>query len=331
MKKIALEEAMMPDDYFKIIPEEMFNKEMYLLKAYELDLIEKRLEIMDEVGLETTILSVSSPGIQCIKDEKQAIKLAKKWNDYLYQGIKDHPTRLRGFACLAMSDVDEACKEAKRCIEELGFVGIMINDFTSTTNGKNIYYDDPKYLKFWKTIENLNVPVYMHPRGYHITNSNSDFYLKYPEMTGSAWGFHVQIAEHLLRLILSGLFDKCPKLQIIAGHMGEMLPFWVRRMDHRLNYAAKSWHYDVDVERSPRAYTVEHYLKNNFYITTSGFFDTPALMHNIEIMGINRICFSIDYPYENSRFAVDWLEKLDLSPEKINKIAYENAKRLLRI
>ena len=154
-------------------------------------------------------------------------------------------------------------------------------------------------------------------------------YHQYPELQGSEWGFHIETGEHVLRLILSGLFDHFPKLKIVIGHMGELVTFWSRRIDHRLD--EEGWRLRDETAMRKRAYPITHYLKQNVTVTTSGYFCDAALRHVIDVVGIDKVCFSVDYPYENCRLACDWMDNLAMDQGDKEKIAYINAEKLLKI
>ncbi|MDG2348709.1 MAG: amidohydrolase family protein [Gammaproteobacteria bacterium] len=329
MKKIALEEAMMPPNLIEKLGSHLVNKSLIKLKDDLIDLTAKRIDVMDEFDIEKTILSLTSPGLEGINDSNKTIDCAIAWNDHLAEGIANHTNRLRGFATLPMNHPEAAAKELERCIKELGFVGALVNGFTDAGGIDPLHYDDKSYLPFWQTIEKLDVPFYIHPRNPLSPKNQSEFYDDFPQIIGSQWGFHVETGEHALGLILSGLFDACPKLNIVIGHMGEMITFWARRVDHRLQMEKQEILSAFTGE--PLKHSVEHYLRKNFHITTSGFFDDASLIHNIDVMGIDRICFSIDYPYEQTKTACDWFDKLQLSEADKFKIAYENAAKLLKI
>ena len=329
MKKIALEEAMMPPDLIDKLGSHLVNKSLVKLKDELIDLTGKRIDVMDKFDIEKTILSLTSPGLEGISDSNKTIDCAIAWNDHLAEGIINHSDRLKGFATLPMNHPDAAAKELERCIKELGFVGALVNGFTDAGGIEPLHYDKKAYLPFWQTIENLDVPFYIHPRNPMSSKHYNELYYDYPQLIGSQWGFHVDTGEHTLGLILSGLFDVCPKLKIVIGHMGELVTFWARRIDHRLRVEQQQILSVFTGE--PLKHSVEHYLRHNFHITTSGFFDDASLIHNIDVIGIDRICFSIDYPYEDSKIACDWLENVPLSEEDKFKLAYENAAKLLKI
>lgn len=325
MKKIALEEAFAVSGIEKLTPGSLSLREFTQKMPKLIDLAGMRLQAMDEGEVEISVLSATSPGIQGIVDAEQERPLARQWNDYLAEAVARHPTRFRGFAALPMRDPQAAIEELTRAVRQLGMVGAMINGYDNSGNGSPIYFDAPEYLDFWKAAASLDVPVYLHPRTAPPDRITT--YAGYPELRGAAWGFHVETGEHVLRMIMSGLFDKVPSLRLVLGHMGEILPFWAWRIDHRI--AVEGWDQWAVENGRGRKHTVTEYLKRNVTLTTSGVFDTPALHHAISVMGYERILFSIDYPYEDSREACDWLDGLDLPRHVKEAIAYRNAQTFL--
>lgn len=328
MKKIAIEEA------FAVRGVENFTPQLLKLREFRQneeklhDLSELRLRAMDEGEIEISVVSATSPSIQGISDPEAQAETARAWNDYLAESIEANKKRLRAFACLPMRDTDSAIDELRRAVKELGFVGAMINGYDNSGNTEPIYYDAPEYLEFWKAAEDLGVPVYIHPRP--VPDDRETTYKPYAELKSASWGFHIETAEHVLRLILSGLFDKVPNLRIILGHMGEMLPFWCWRIDHRIQ--REGWDGETAAQNGrPRNLSVTEYIKRNVYCTTSGFFYTPALDYVLKVSGPERIMYSVDYPYEDPAEANKWFSTLEYAPEILQAIAYDNAKKLLKL
>ena len=328
MKKIALEET------FAVKGVEDFTPQLLVLREFRQnenrlrDLAEMRLRAMDEGEIELSVLSATSPSIQGIKDPNIEIETSRAWNDYTAQAILPSKDRLRAFACLPMRYPDAAIDELRRAVKDLGFLGALINGYDNAGDSAPIYYDAPEYIDFWKAAEALDVPIYIHPRT--VPDDRETTYKPYPELKSAAWGFHIETAEHLLRLIISGLFDKVSNLKIIVGHMGEMLPFWCWRIDHRIQ--KEGWDGEVAAQNGrPRKLTVTEYLQRNIYITTSGVFHTPALEHALKVMGPEHIMYSVDYPYEDYVEANEWFNGLDYAQETLQAIAYGNAKRLLKL
>lgn len=328
MKKIALEEAFAVPGVEEFTPQLLSLREFPQSKARLQDLTGLRLQAMDEGELELAVLSATSPSIQGIYDPKLEVETARRWNDYVAGAIAPHKDRLRAFACLPMRDPQAAAEELCRGVKELGLVGAMINGYDNAGGSPAVYYDAPEYLDFWKTAEALDVPVYLHPRT--VPDDRETTYKPYPELRGSAWGFHVETCEHVLRMIISGLFDKVPNVKVILGHLGEFLPFWCWRLDHRIQ--KEGWDGEVAAANGrPRELTVTEYFQRNFYATTSGFFFTPALEYTLRLLGPERVMYSVDYPYEDPAEANTWFNTLDLDPTTLQAVAYGNAKRLLKL
>lgn len=329
MKKIALEEHVLIPGAEKIVPEHRTHLEFKDNMGVLLDITANRLRAMDEGAIEVSVLSATSPGLQGLDEPsaKGAGDIARQWNDYLAEAIATHADRLKAFAALPMLDPQAAAQELSRAVKDLGFVGALLNGYDNSGNGTTRYYDAPEYVDFWKTVVAMDVPVYIHPRS--VPDDRVTTYAGYPEIRGSAWGFHVETGEHMLRLMMSGLFDKVPDLRIIIGHLGELLPFWAWRIDHRIQ--REGWDKWVADHHRPRRLTVTEYLRRNFFVTTSGMFDTASLNHTISVMGADRVLYSVDYPYESTKEASDWFESVELRAADKEAIAYGNAERILKL
>jgi len=328
MKKIAIEEAFAVKGVEEFTPQLHKLREFRHCEAKLHDLLDMRIRAMDEGELEMMVLSATSPSIQGIRDPNIEAETARVWNDYIADAIQCHEDRFRAFACLPMRDPDAAIKELERAVKELRLVGALVNGYDNAGNSAPVYYDAPEYLDFWKTAEALDVPVYLHPRT--VPDSRETTYKPYQELYGSAWGFHVETAEHVLRIIISGMLDKVPNLKIFLGHLGEFLPFWCWRLDHRIG--REGWDGEVAAANGrPRELTVTEYVQRNIYVSTSGYFYTPALEHTLAVMGKDHIMYAVDYPYEDPAEANAWFNTLELAPDVLEAIAYGNAKHLLRI
>jgi len=328
MKKIAIEEAFAVKGVEEFTPQLHKLREFRLCEARLHDLAEMRIRAMDEGELEMMVLSATSPSIQGIRDPKIEVETARAWNEYIAEAIEPRKDRFRAFACLPMRYPDAAIEELTRSVKDLGLVGGLVNGYDNAGDLPAIYYDAPEYLDFWKTAEELDVPIYVHPRT--VPDDRVTTYQPYPELKGSAWGFHVETGEHVLRLILSGLFDKVPKVKIIIGHMGEFLPFWCWRSDHRIQ--REGWDGEVAAQNGrPRKLTISEYVRRNTYVSTSGIFNTPALDHVLSVMPLDHVMYAVDYPYEDPAEANEWFNTLEYDQDTLKAIAYENAKRLLKI
>ena len=318
--KIALEEhfALPETDvdtslgYFQAPPE---------VRAQIQEIGSRRIAEMDRGGVELCILSLLSPGIQAIPNPAQAIASARRANDYLAGQVAKYPKRLKGFAALPMQDPQAAAQELTRCVKELGFCGALVNGFSQIGETDSaVFYDLPQYRPFWATVEQLDVPFYLHPRAPLATRQQA--YEGHPWFSGAPWGFAVETSIHALRLMGSGLFDEYPKLRVILGHLGEGLPFGIWRVDHRLSKG----------KPTPNTnWPMSHYLRENFYITTSGNFRTQTLTNVILEVGADRVLYSVDYPFEDMGEAKDWFGQAAISEADRLKIASANAQKLFRL
>jgi len=286
-----------------------------------MDVHGQRIEHMDANGIEYTILSQTAPAVQRIVDPTKAIESAKRSNDELAELVAKNPKRFGTFAQLPLQDPDAAIKELHRCVKDLGVLGIMINGFSNVTDEEGmLYYDLPQYWPFWAEVEKLDLPFYLHPR--YSVPSVRRIYEGHQWLIGAAWGFGVETATHALRLIGSGLFDKYPKLRIILGHLGEMIPFQIWRLTNRINGAPRG----VKCKRS-----FQYYWENNFYVTTAGHCNLPAMQCCLSIMGDDKVIFSTDYPYETMKQAADWFDAVELGDVVKQKIGRDNAKRIFKL
>ena len=284
--------------------------------------VDERIKIMDATGVERTILSLTSPGIQSITDTELAVKVARDTNDLVKRNFVDQrPGRLSMFACLPTQDGAAAAAELRRAVGELGAVGALINGYTNVADASTgRYLDDDAYEPLWAAVEDLGVPVYLHPR--EPLPAQQAIYAGYESLVGSAWGFAHETATHAVRLMLSGLFDRHPGVQVILGHLAEGLPFLLPRLEHRLDKQQDG----AGLGTARRK--VSEYFSDNFYATTSGHFHTRTLFNTIAELGVDRVMFSADYPYETMEEAAGWFDSSLLSPNDARKIGRENARRL---
>jgi 2,3-dihydroxybenzoate decarboxylase len=319
MRKIALEEAFTApalapylEHTLRIVEE---NARPSFIRLLE-DFTSQRIAAMDKAGIDIFVLSQTSPGVQVEKDTQTAVRLARATNDYLHEQIQRQPKRYRGFAHLAMQNVQAASDELQRCVQDLGFVGALIN---GQTNG--VYLDDSRYLPFWDRVVRLNVPIYIHPADPAVQPHVFD---GYPVMQGAVWGWNVDSSAHFLRLLFSGLFDRFPELTIILGHMGETLPYFASRIDSR--YALLSGPIKPALQKQP-----SDYFRSNLVITTTGVLQSSALECALNVLGEDRVMFSVDYPYEDAQQAAAWIEQAPLTEAQREKLCWKNAAHVLRL
>ena len=285
------------------------------------DIESTRIAEMDRGGLDVCILSLVGEGIQAIPNVSEAIRIAQRANDHLAEQIAKNPKRFKGFAALPLQDPQAAAQELTRCVRKLGFCGALVNGWSQIgTPNSTVFYDLPQYRDFWATVQQLDVPFYLHPRS---APAHLPAYEGHAWLTGSVWGFTSETAIHTLRLMGSGLFDDYPKLKIILGHLGEGLPCNIWRIDNRVSRTLGA---------KPRAkLPIGHYLRENVYITTSGNFCTQTLTEVMMEVGADRILYSVDYPFEDVVIAAEWLDHAAISEADRSKIGRNNAARLFQV
>lgn len=300
------------------------------LSAHErrlLDIHGDRLKSMDEHGVEYMLLSLTSPGAQGESDPKKAKMVARNANDYLAGEVKKNPKRFGGFAALSMHNSQDAADELKRAVQELGMFGAMINDFQSkgAEGEEKVYFDTPDYELFWKTVDELDVPVYFHPR--YAIRQDLQPGTKYGDrkhLLGAGVQFHLDLSWHLYAICSAGIFDRYPKIQIVAGHLGEGIPFNLWRASHWINHPFKRG-------ARPMKHDYAYYWKHNVSITTSGDFNTRGLKFCIDEIGLERCLFAIDTPYDTVEEGQNWWKSVDLLPDQKEAVARSNAIRLFKL
>jgi 2,3-dihydroxybenzoate decarboxylase len=288
-----------------------------------IDIRDMRLADMDKHGVEMMILSLNAPAVQAIHDVKRAIAVAREANDVLADHVRKRPTRFAAFAALPMQDPEAAIAELKRCVKELGFVGALVNGFSQAgAPDTALYYDLPQYRPFWRACEQLGVPFYLHPRNPLPNDIRA--YDGHNWLLGPNWAFHAETAVHALRLIGSGLFDECPNLQIVLGHLGEGIPVYIWRIDGRNGWMKERHRYAAK-------HGVGHYFRKHFHLTTSGNFSTPALLNAVSEMGADRVMFSVDWPFESVEEGCVWFDRAEIGATERAKIGRDNAIKLFKL
>jgi predicted TIM-barrel fold metal-dependent hydrolase len=245
------------------------------------------------------------------------VRLARRANDRLAEAVRAHPTRYAGFGALPTPNPKAAADELERAVTQLGFKGAMIHGLT---NGR--FHDEKEFWPIFERAQALEVPIYFHPSvpAQPVIDTYYATYLKeVPGILRAAWGFTVETATQGVRMVLSGVFDAYPRLQVILGHLGEGLPFYAWRINMALE---RDW----KPSRSFRDVFCAH-----FNVTTSGFWSDAALLCCIQELGLDRIMFSVDYPFAPNKPATEWLHSVPLCAEDRVKLAGGNAKRLLKL
>ena len=279
-----------------------------------LDLDGERIEIMDEAGIDTALLSLTSTGVQML-DSDTATAVSIIANDRLKDAIERHPGRYAGLATVAPQDPARAAKEVERAIGELKLHGIVIN---SHTDGE--FLSDEKYWPILEAIEALDTPLYIHPRcpgPLHAAAYRED------HLEFATWGYAAETGLHALRLITGGIFDRFPGLRIVLGHMGEGIPYWFYRIDNRYETETMMGLDHRNLEKRPTEYFREH-----FAITTSGVNWDPPLELCVSVLGADKVMFAVDYPYQETFEAVGWMNSAPLCDADKKLVFAENAERI---
>ena len=281
------------------------------------DLGELRLREMDEAGVDIQVLSHGAPSTQRL-DADEGPAIAAQANDNLHATVQTHPDRFAGFAALPTANPKAAADELERCVRELGFKGAMIHGLT---NGE--FCDGKDYWPIYARAEALGVPIYLHPGYPHpqvVDVYYKDYLDDFPALATAGWGYTVETATQAIRMVLSGVFDEHPRLQMILGHMGEALPFLLWRINQALSRVENT-----------QTRSFREIFEAHFHITTSGNFSDPALLCAVQELGVDRIMFSIDYPFVDNAPGTGWAENLRFSWEDREKILNGNARRLLKL
>ncbi|HEY6407563.1 MAG TPA: amidohydrolase family protein [Ktedonobacteraceae bacterium] len=283
------------------------------------DLDERRITNMDTAGIDVQVLSLTAPGTEQL-DAAEAITRAREINDFLARAVSRHPDRLAGFATLPTPVPEVAAAELERTVQTYGFKGALINGHV-----RGRYLDDPFFWPILERAEALHVPLYLHPtqppQAVVAASYTGNFAPEIASaLANSSWGWHIETAIHVLRIVLSGAFDRYPGLQLIIGHLGEGLPFMMPRLELTLPQQL------TNLERPIGAY-----LRENLHYTFSGFNFLPPFLDLFFEVGVNRILFSADYPYASMTQARSFLDQLPVSPADREQIAHGNAERLLKL
>lgn len=315
MTLIALEEHLIPAELVDQIWPSRGGSAAVLPRLTEVG--EERLRVMDEAGIDLQVLSVTAPGSQQVPADRAA-DLSRELNDRCAEVVDAHPDRFNALASLPTQDPATAIIEVKRAISELGLCGVVINGHT-----RGRFLDAPEFDELLGAIEELDVPVYLHPT-YPPEQVAEVYFGGLSAGVGSAlstaaWGWHAETGLHVLRLAASGVFARHPALQIVVGHMGENLPFSLMRADAVL------------ANFNPGGPSVADAVRSHVHITISGYTTTPPLLCALQVFGADRIMFAADYPFGDASAHSRFLAEAPISPSDREKITYRNAQRLFRL
>lgn len=343
--KIILESAY-SIPFYEDIDKSLRLYEFEVLKKQLLDIFNERIKEMNKYNIHISIISLRVPGIESLekKDCHKASKYAKIINNTIYKISYPYRHRIKLFAVLPMLEPDKAAHELERCVNKLGFVGALVNGSTSYyVNDKQYenFYTDKKYDILWQKFIELDVPIYFHPKELKdsLLFKEDEFY--YATLAGSPWGFSILVELLILKLMMSGIYDRNPKLKIILGHQGEFLPMELDRIDHRLcvykSYfqnkkllkslpSEETKTYLENLKKFPK-HNLKYYFNKYIYLTTSGIFTKKFF----PFINKNKLLFSIDYPFESVKNASNWIDNCKL-PLKLKKdICFKNSEKLFNL
>jgi uncharacterized protein len=277
-----------------------------------------RLADMDANGIDLQVISHVAPAAQGLGGA-EGITRAREANDRLAGAVRAHPARFAGFATLPTADPRAAAAELERAAGELGLIGALVN---STLGSNGAFLDDARFAPLLERFERLDVPLYLHPAPPPAALRDTLYHGLPPAVAGrlatGAWGWHAEAGLHVLRMIATGVFDRHPGLRLIVGHCGEMVPFMLDRIDAMLR--------PLGLALKP-----SEYFLRNIWVTTSGLFSLPPVLCTVQVLGVDRVLFSVDYPFGDNAAGRALLDTLPLAPAEVARIAGGNAEQVLRL
>jgi predicted TIM-barrel fold metal-dependent hydrolase len=322
MRTITLEEHFISPGFLagpgRDFTEQLRNRGRHGARHYEQleDVGDGRIAEMDAAGIDMQVLSLNSPGIEQAEVADQ-LSIAVESNDFLAEAVKKNPRRFAAFAALATAVPDKAAEELDHRVRKQGFKGTLINGHT-----RGRYLDDKFFSPILERAEALNVPIYLHPTVPPKAVVEASFGGFSPSVTAmfasAGWGWHIETGVHLIRMILGGVFDRYPKLQVVIGHLGEGIPFMLPRLDKNLS---------KEVTKLNRP--LGAYLRENVHYTFGGFNFAATFLNLLLEVGVDRIMFSVDHPYGSMAEARAFLQQLPVSEVDRERIAHGNAEKLL--
>jgi predicted TIM-barrel fold metal-dependent hydrolase len=290
-----------------------FSMPPAVIQALE-DVGPARIKELDELGIDIQVLSHCPPGLQAILGQS-GVDAARMLNDNLATIVRGSSGRYAGFAALPTHLPEAAADELERCVSKLDFKGALINGLTGQS-----FLDERRFWPIFERASRLDVPIYIHPADPHksvVDAYYGDYASSFPMFSWAAWGFTVEMGTQAIRLVLSGVFDKFPNLKIIMGHMGETIPYLLYRIDETLSRG--------------QSFGFRELYLSHFYVTTSAFFSDAALRCCIDEIGVDRVMFSVDYPFASNKEAVSWLNRAPITEVERRKISTDNARKLLKL
>lgn len=281
--------------------------------------VDARLADMNANGISMQVLS--APVCSGLLPKREAASVVREANDELAQIVASHPNRFGAFAVLPWSDPAAAARELERAMTKLGFQGAIL---AGRPTGGDAFLDDKRFAGVLEAAEALEAPIYVHPAAPKASVQECYYDGLGDQLSARlslyGWGWHHETGIQVLRMILSGAFERFPNLQLIAGHWGEMVPFFLSRLDQALPQSA------TKLNRS-----IADTFRQNVYVTPSGIFDYPQLKFCMDVLGADRIIHSVDFPFIGNEDARAFVENAPIAEEEKEKIAFANAESLLRI
>ena len=307
----------------KMTPEQEEAMRFLVSRAFpgpELLDFDARLQYMDENRIDMQVLSFTTPVTDAVPAQ-DAVRICRQANDITKQHMEEHPDRFAGFASLPMADPKAAAEELERCVKDLGFVGTML-----AGRQKGRFFNEAEFLPVFEKAAGLHVPVYFHPALIPMDVQQSNYmsdaysYIVGSEFASAGYGWHSEVGIQIVRMILSGIFDRLPELNFICGHWGETIPCFLDRMDAILDQSI------TGLQK-----TISEYYREHVYITPSGILSTDQLEYIVKRMGADHVLYAVDYPYLKPDNVYEFLTESSLTQEEIELIAHKNAERLLHL
>lgn len=326
MKLIGLEEHWCPRELFEeegtpgyasvAMTKGILSPEQFELSVRSIsDIGAERIAMMDAVGLDTQVLSLTNALMEQLPDE-DAVRYSRMSNDILAKGMAASEGRLRGFAAIPTGAPEQAAEEMQARAEQDGFVGVVVSGHV-----RGHYLDEPRFEPILVASERLRMPIYIHPALPPKAVAQTYYSIASPYgarvLASGGWGWHIETGVHVLRLIASGAFDRHPDLQVIVGHLGEGLPFFMQRLENAADPALERPYFE--------------YLKTNVSYTISGFHDPDLLEFVMRKVGADRIMFSTDYPFNQPEKEIEAFLAAPIDDASKQLIAHGNAERMLRL
>ncbi|MGF1944504.1 amidohydrolase family protein [Enterococcus casseliflavus] len=292
---------------------------MFSLYHFSLLLFAERIAYMNQVGVDVQLISYGNNNPQDLPAE-YAVEMTRLANDEMAEKIALYPDRFYGLASLPVADVSAAVAELRRAVTELGFKGAQL---TGTFQGR--FFDEAEFFPIFEEAARLDVPIALHPGEvspaviqHYYEGEWSDQVTNV--LAGHGFGWHADIGIEVMRLIVSGIFDKLPNLKIISGHFGELIPYFLDRLNETL-----------PTNLTGLKNSFAEYYRDHIYVSPSGmFYDSPFDLC-LKVLKPDHLLWSMDYPYMKRENTRQYLENFQLTDNQKEQIAHLNAEKLLKL